>query len=141
MSHTKLIYHMVFSTHCRVPSIVEDHEKELYKWLWDFAVKRRAFVRRIGGMPDHVHFLCDLPPTVTVADFIKILKSESSKFMTVNPHFPQWNGWTEGYYANTVDESSVERVRQYIKNQKTHHKNKSFEEELDEFWPDRNDRE
>lgn len=89
MSHIALTYHIVIGTYHREYVISEDHEKELYKYIFDFTGKRDVlFIRRIGGMPDHVHILCDIPAKIAVADFIKLVKSESSKFMRVNPHFP-----------------------------------------------------
>lgn len=54
MSHTALTYHLVFGTHKRMPTIVFDHERELYKFMFDFATARGVKVWRIGGMPDHV---------------------------------------------------------------------------------------
>lgn len=129
MSHTSLTYHLVFGTYRRANVILIPHERELYKYMYDFAVNRGAFVRWIGGMPDHVHMLCDIPPKIAVADFVKLLKSETSKFMRVNPHFPGWQGWAEGYGAFTVDASGREARVRYIKSQKEHHKNVSFSQE------------
>lgn len=118
MSHTSLTYHLVFGTYRRANVILIPHERELYKYMYDFAVNRGALVRWIGGMPDHVHMLCDIPPKIAVADFVKLLKSETSKFMRVNPHFPGWQGWAEGYGAFTVDASGREARVRYIKSQK-----------------------
>ena len=84
-------------------------------------------------MPDHVHLLCDIPPKLALADFVRLLKCETSKFLTANEHFPCWNGWSEGYGAFTVDASMRETRRQYIMNQKEHHAVHSFQEELDEL--------
>lgn len=80
-------------------------------------------------MPDHVHILCDIPAMISVAGFVKLLKSESSKFMRVNPHFPEWVGWAEGYGGFTVDASLRENRVLYIMNQKQHHMRMSFEDE------------
>ena len=86
-------------------------------------------VRRIGGMPDHVHILCDIPSKIAVADFVKLLKSESSKFMRINPHFPVWTGWAEGYGGFTIDASAREARIKYIMNQKQHHARVCFADE------------
>ncbi len=129
MSHTALTYHIIFGTYRRESVIVESHEKELYKYIFDFAKERGVFVWRIGGMPDHIHILCDIPANMAVADFTKRLKGESSKFMKVNPHFPRWIRWAERYGAFTVDASLRETRRQYIMKQKEHHRNLSFADE------------
>lgn len=41
--------------------------------------------------------------------------------------------WAEGYYAVSISQSQVERVRNYIKNQEAHHAKKSFEAECHNF--------
>ena len=131
MSHTSFTYHLIFGTYLRQRVIHEDHERELYKFMYDFATKRGAKVWRIGGMPDHVHILCDIPATIAVADFVKLLKSESSKFMRVNTHFPEWMSWANGYGGFTVSSALRPTIIKYIMNQKQHHKSVAFEEEFD----------
>ncbi|MDE5919516.1 MAG: IS200/IS605 family transposase, partial [Duncaniella sp.] len=95
MSHTSLTYHIVFSTYRRMKVIDILHERELYKYIYDFSKNRGIFIRRIGGMPDHIHILCDIPAKIAVAEYVKLLKAETSKFLRVNPHFPQWVKWSE----------------------------------------------
>ncbi len=87
MSHISLTYHLIFSTHQRLPSIPIAHEREMYKFLFDFSTQRGVKIWRIGGMPDHIHILCDIPPKLSVADYVKLVKAETSKFMRTNPHF------------------------------------------------------
>ena len=133
MSHTALTYHIIICTYHREYVISENHEKELYKFIFDFSRKRDVFIRRIGGMPDHIHILCDIPATTAVADFVQIIKSESSKFMRVNPHFQFWKKWAIKYGAFTVDVSLREVRKKYIMNQKEHHKRVSFTDEYKQF--------
>lgn len=129
MSHISLTYHLVFSTYRRQQTIHVAHERELYKFIHDFSVGRGVKVWRIGGMPDHVHILCDIPAKYAVADYVKLIKAETSKFLRFNPHFPYWDRWSEGYGAFSVDvESRASRIR-YIMDQKTHHGIVSFRDE------------
>lgn len=53
--------------------------------------------------------------------------------MRVNPHFPNWERWADGYGIFTVDASSRETRRQYIINQPEHHKQFDFKEEYRNF--------
>jgi len=41
--------------------------------------------------------------------------------------------WQDEYFAVSVSESMIETVRNYVKNQESHHKKKSFAEEYQEF--------
>ncbi|MDE6359071.1 MAG: IS200/IS605 family transposase [Duncaniella sp.] len=133
MSHTSLTYHIVFSTYRRMKVIDILHERELYKYIYDFSKNRGIFIRRIGGMPDHIHILCDIPAKIAVAEYVKLLKVETSKFLRVNPHFPQWVKWSEGYGAFTVDASLRETRVAYIMNQKSHHKCVNFDNEYNDM--------
>ncbi len=129
MSHIAFTYHLVFGTHGRRPTIVQEYERELYNFMFKFLVKRDVYVWRIGGMPDHVHLLCDIPPKLAVAEVMKLLKIESSKFLSRNIHFPNWDGWAEGYGGFTVEASLRDVRKQYIINQREHHSSRSFEDE------------
>lgn len=88
---------------------------------------------RIGGMPDHVHILCHLPPMIALSDFLRTLKAESSKFLAQHKDFPYWEKWGAGYYASTVDPHNTHSVYEYIKSQKEHHATKPFADEYREF--------
>ena len=77
-------------------------------------------------MPDHIHMLVDIPTSISVANFVKKIKQESSFLMAQNPNFPKWNGWEEGYGAFTYSVAEIPTVKAYIKNQKEHHRKTWF---------------
>ena len=41
--------------------------------------------------------------------------------------------WQDEYFAVSVSESVIDKVRNYIKNQEEHHSKKTFQQEYDEF--------
>ncbi len=129
MSFTKSVYHIVFGTKYRQPTIPIDVERKLYKILYDLMKNYGAFVYRIGGMPDHVHILVDITSKAALSDFVKRLKQESSYLLKKDSSFSNWNGWGEGYGAFTYSVSDIPTVIEYINNQKEHHKKVSFVEE------------
>jgi len=77
-----------------------------------------------------VHMVCDIPVTLSVADFMKSLKQSSSKWMRETGLFPQWSGWAEGYAEFTCSFYSMQRVIDYVRNQKKHHAKMTFGDEL-----------
>ena len=129
MSFSKSVYHIVFSTKNRFPSIPQDTERVMYKILYDLMKKYGAFVYRIGGMPDHIHILVDITPKYSLMDFVKKLKQESSYLASRNDAFPNWDGWQEGYAGFSYSEKEISAVMEYISNQKEHHKVITFKEE------------
>ena len=67
-------------------------------------------------------------------------RNTSLKINNKNPDlFPNLKGkkfeWQSEFFALSVSESILKRVRNYIKNQEAHHSKKSFEDELPEaIW-------
>jgi REP element-mobilizing transposase RayT len=86
-----------------------------------------------GGMYDHIHLYASLPSTITIADFVSVVKSNSSRW--VHETFAHRKGfaWQEGYGAFSVSKSEEEKVINYIANQKQHHEKHSFKDEFMRF--------
>ena len=129
MSYTNLVYHIVFRTYRSIPAIEEAHEREFYAYAYGYTTRHRAKLYRIGGMPDHVHILVSLPPDLAVSEFVRGLKYATNGWMKHNPLFPLFAGWGEGYAAFTYSKEQIPVVKQYIINQKEHHRQTSFAEE------------
>ncbi len=85
-------------------------------------------------MPDHVHMCVEVHPTIALSEFVRVIKQETSKWMKEhNEWYPTFNGWGNGYAAFTYSLKERTTVIEYIKNQKKHHKVKSFRDEYEEW--------
>jgi putative transposase len=117
----QLYYHFAWSTHSRIPLIRRDYRPELLKIIHEEAQNRGGCPIRHNAMPDHVHLLVRLPPTVTVSDFIGQVKGAASHRVNeeIKPSFRLQ--WQEGYGALTLRKDEVEKVARYIDNQEAHH--------------------
>ena len=133
MSYTNLTYHIVFRTYRSEPAIEEAHERDLYAYMHGYITNHGAVLYRIGGMPDHIHILVSIPPDIAVSEFVRGLKYASGRWLKNNPLFPLFAGWGEGYAAFTYSKDEIPVVKQYIINQKAHHKQTSFAEEYRQF--------
>ncbi len=87
----------------------------------------------VNGHLEHVHCLISLKATQTIATVAQLLKGESAHWTNKNNLCSKKLEWQDDYFAVSVSESSVDRVREYIKRQEEHHKKKTFKEEYDEF--------
>lgn len=125
----QIYYQIVFSTKNRKPVLLEEHEAELYKYIWGIVKNKNCKLYRINGMPDHIHLLIDLHPTVSLSDLVKDIKVASNIWMKQSNLFPDFEEWQSGYGAFTYSKKDLETVTNYIKNQKEHHKHESFEDE------------
>jgi len=90
-------------------------------------------VRIINGMPDHVHCLFLLNAQKSIAEVIKQIKGSSSHWVNEQDLISEKFAWQTGYGAYSVSESQLEKVFQYISNQKVHHAKTTFSKEYDEF--------
>ena len=117
----QLYYHLVWSTHRREPQIDRLWRTQLLTILNDEVKTRRGWPIRHNAMPDHVHLLVRLPPTVMVSQFIGEVKGATSFRVNrdVKPSFKL--RWQEGYGALSIRKDEVERVSRYIDNQERHH--------------------
>jgi len=114
-------------------TIPEEQENELYAYIMGIINNKKSKLYRIGGIPNHIHLLVDIHPTIAVSDFMKELKEYSSKWLSANPNFPDFEGWAVSFAGFTYNLKEKQIIIDYIKNQKEHHKKLSFEEEYRHF--------
>ncbi|MBI5760890.1 MAG: IS200/IS605 family transposase [Planctomycetales bacterium] len=129
-THTNLLYHLVFSTKKRLPMITDAIEAELYKYLGGIVRGEGGILLEVGGMPDHVHLLVKLKPTIAVSDMLRLLKANSSKWVNEEKLKYRKFGWQDGYAAFTASQSQGDKVTKYIRNQKQHHRTRDFKTEF-----------
>ena len=127
---SNLLYHMVFSTKLRYPLIASSFEDELYRYIGGIVRGQGGIGLQVNGMPDHIHILAKLKPTPSVADMLRMIKSNSSKWANDEKMELRKFGWQQGYAVFSVSESQVDHVRDYIRRQKEHHKTMDFKTEL-----------
>ena len=130
-THTKLLYHLVFSTKDREPLIAPAWRGRLHEYLGGVVAGLGGTPQGIGGAGDHVHLLVGLKPTHCLSDFMRELKKASSTWVVGTSG--QLFHWQEGYAAFTVSASAREDVQRYIARQEEHHRVKTFREELVDF--------
>lgn len=132
-SYNKIWIHAIWATKDRLPLIQPNVENKVYQLISKQLREQGCPVRIVNGMPDHVHCLFLLSPQKSINDVVKQVKGSSSYTVNHNDIITEKFLWQTGYAAYSVSESVVEKVFQYIKNQKEHHQKKSYQQEYDEF--------
>jgi putative transposase len=138
----QLYFHVVWATHGRDRLIERSWRPQLLAILNDEVRKRCGWPIRHNAMPDHVHILVRLPPTVAIAQFIGEVKGATSFRVNrdVKPGFKL--RWQEGYGVLSLRKDEVEKVSRYIDDQERHHANGRLSSllemtEIDEdHWPE-----
>ena len=123
-NRTLLLFHLVFPAKYRKKVFTQEVEETLR--LVCLGIEERYEIRfiEIGMEEDHVHFLVQGIPTMSVSRIVKIIKSITAReIFKAHPDLKRevlWGGnlWTSGYYANSVGlYTSKDTIMRYIQNQ------------------------
>jgi len=132
-SLAKLYVHLVFSTKNREQIIIDAIRSDLHAYMGGILNGMKCTPIEINTEPDHAHLLFLLARTTTMSDVVgNVKKSATDWLRTKGPEFLAFH-WQAGYGAFSVSQSAVEDVRQYIRNQREHHRTRSFQDEFRTF--------
>ncbi len=88
----------------------------------------------MNGYSDHIHCLIALNSAQSIGEVAKLLKGESAYWFNNRSGIKNIKlQWQDEYFAVSVSESMIPKLRMYIDNQEIHHQKKSFQEEYDAF--------
>jgi putative transposase len=133
MGYLKIWVHLVWTTKNREPILNQEVRRRIFKHIRENAEKKGIYIDFINGYLEHVHCLISLGSGQNIDNILMLLKGESSYWMNKNNIVKGKFEWQDDYFAVSVSESLVNRVRNYIKNQENHHKKKPFKDEYQEF--------
>ena len=131
-TYTNLLTHVIFSTKDREPLITSNLHDDLLAYIGGIVRELRGSLRAANSRPDHVHLLCSLPPTVAMADAVRVIKTNSSRWVHEARNYRGFD-WQAGYGAFSVSTSLAPAVIEYTQTQEEHHRKVSFQEELIAF--------
>ena len=130
-SLTQLLVHVVFSTKDRAPLIADAWRPDLHAYIGGILRKRKCDLLAAGGIEDHIHLLVRMPTTISIADMIRDVKTNSSAWRheSGDGRF----AWQSGYGVFSVSPESVAAVSAYIADQRDHHRKATFQDEYRSF--------
>ena len=70
-TYTQILYQIIFSTKNREQTLVAEHRKELFKYIWGILQNKKCHLYQMNGVEDHLHIFTHLHPSVALADLIK----------------------------------------------------------------------
>ena len=134
MPFIKVYIHFVWSTKNRFPFLnsLELREK-MWKHIKENGKEKGIFIDFVNGYSDHCHCLVSLKSDQTIQKVIQMIKGESAFWFNNQNFILEKFGWQDEYFAVSVSESMIENVRNYIRNQETHHSKKSFDDEYNKM--------
>ncbi len=106
----------VFAVKGRQNLVLSSFEEELYKYISGIVSGKGQKPLAVNGMPDHIHILVGLNPSIAIADLVRDVKNNSTNFINEKNWLPQKFNWQEGYGAFSYSESNYGKAIDYIKN-------------------------
>jgi putative transposase len=128
-TYTQIYIQIVFAVSARQCLIAKSFKEELYKYIAGIIKNENQKLIAINRMPDHVHILMGLKPTIALSDLVGEIKSSSSHFINDQRWIRGRFSWQEGFGAFSYSHSQIPNVARYIENQEAHHAKRSFKDE------------
>ena len=139
MPYIKIWIHAVWTTKNKQPYLKKEIRYDVFRHIKEYADRNDIYIDFINGHIDHVHCLISLNANQCIADVMQLIKGEPSFWINKMQLIDTKFGWQKKYYAASVSESHVKRVRDYIRNQEAHHNRQSLDEEIGELFPGQED--
>lgn len=134
MPFVRVYIHFVWSTKNREQFLAtKEIRQKVWQHIKENAKEKGIFIDFINGYSEHCHCLISLGIDQTIQKTMQLIKGESSFWINKQQLINHKFEWQDEYFAVSVSESMIDKVREYIKRQEEHHKHKTFSEEYDEF--------
>lgn len=126
---SQIYLQFVFAVKGRYGFIPKSHKEELQKFISGIVQNKKCKLLAVNCMPDHTHLFVGHKPNVLISELIKIVKVSSGLFINQKKWGPGNFNWQDGYGVFSYSHSHIDRVIQYINNQESHHKKRTFRDE------------
>jgi REP element-mobilizing transposase RayT len=126
---TQLYVHLVFAVKNREAALTKDIRSRIFEYISGIITTMNHKPIIVNGVPDHVHILIGLNPSVSISDTVHDIKRNSSLFINKEKLCKEKFSWQEGYGGFTYSRSQLENVYSYIQNQEKHHEKSTFKTE------------
>lgn len=130
-SLSNVLLHVVFSTKHRRPFLCRPELRDVMTGYLVGTLRNLQCPSVVTTVvDDHVHILCNLHRTITIAQLVEKIKTSSSARIKEEHSSLDRFHWQSGDGAFSVSQSNVGPVVKYIQNQEQHHRTRTFQEEF-----------
>jgi putative transposase len=133
MAFVKIWVHAVWGTKNRFPYLTEKIKPDLIDHIKQNAKNKGIFIDCINGHTEHLHCLIGLNADMSISKVMQLIKGESAFWINKEKITTSKFEWADEYFAASVSESALDKVRGYINNQEEHHRKTTFNDEYEKF--------
>lgn len=121
-TYTKLYAHCVWSTWNHLPFLTLDIRDIVYATIAKECEALNCSAIAIGGSTSHIHLLMRYPPTLSISELMKQVKSGSAHLINHELQPATFFKWQSSYNAVSVSDATLDSVVSYILDQERHHR-------------------
>ncbi|HEY8602684.1 MAG TPA: IS200/IS605 family transposase [Thermomicrobiales bacterium] len=121
-SRVAVFVHLTWATWDRLPLLTDEIAPSVYRALGASCHSLHVDLVAIGGIEDHLHLLIRQPATLSLAELMQQLKGASAHLITHQLAPADFFKWQGGYAVFSVSPRHLTQVRDYIANQRQHHR-------------------
>jgi len=118
------MYHLEWCPKYRYNMLRKQENKNLCEDILEEVAKRHKIkIEELSVMPDHIHTLVGIPPTMSVSKALHLLKGASAhELFKRKPNFrkryPGGHFWSPGKFYRSVGDADLETVTKYVQDQR-----------------------
>ena len=120
----------MYSTKHRERLIEDAVRPHLHAYMGGIIRKYNCLPVEINTEPDHAHVLFVLGRSIAISKLVGNLKTGATDWLRQQDVALRQFHWQSGYGAFSVSASNVASVQAYIRNQREHHRTRSFQDEF-----------
>ncbi len=120
---------LIFAVQSKDCLIAAHWKDELYKYMCGVVRAKNQKVYAIGGAADHVHMIVSIKPNIVVADLVRVIKANTSKWINEGKFTHKKFSWQKGYLAFSSCKYSIDKDIAAIQAQEDYHKKYTFQQE------------
>jgi putative transposase len=126
---TQIYIQLVFAVQNREAVLTKNIRIRVFEYISGIITKMKHKSIIVNGTSNHVHILLGLNPAISVSDTVHDIKRSSSLFINNEKLCVGKFSWQEGYGGFSYSRSQIPNIYGYIKNQESHHKMRTFQQE------------
>ena len=118
------LYHLEWCPKYRYKMFMKEENKKLCEDILETVAERHKIkIEELSVMPDHIHAVVGIPPTMSVSQALHLLKGASSReLFKQKPNFrkryPHGHFWSPGKFYRSIGDTDTETVIQYVRDQR-----------------------
>ena len=124
---------VIFAVRFREALIDDSFREKLHKYIVGIVKNQNQKLLCINSMPDHIHILLGVSPSMRVSDLVREIKSSSASYINENQLSRKKFYWQNGYGVFSYSMSHRKKIISYIENQQRHHQKIDFRDEYLKF--------